>query len=277
MKDQLTLSFLYIGSTDDVQFFENEILKNQQALVIDSGTCISVGPKKGILERLRPAGPIIVLGALGVLFFLLGTNAWVVFFTGFYLGILLFGDLYDEGPIQRLVGRIFRTKRVFPPDEIIPARILRFYNCHNQVLWTANRIFNNTQGRVVVIAGDVIPDNHATLSDVLLKKLQGVPSITILVTNLTAPMEEKSKFELGFDFVFETNQLREIPEFAKRQFHLMGRNRVSSMGLVNGLLLAIFGSIMLSLCGVFGKNLGAIFWGYCEEIVEIVRQYISLV
>ena len=152
MKDRVDLSFLLIGKAQDLNRIKKEISEDVQTLLIaDNGENAEVAPAT-LMPIVRTFGPIIVLALLALLFVYGIELYWLTLLGGIYFGILLFGDLYEEGPLERVLRRYSSEPRKASSNELVPARVLRFFGCQNQVYWTANRIFNNTQGRVVVVA-----------------------------------------------------------------------------------------------------------------------------
>ena len=88
----------------------------------------------------------------------------------------------------------------------------------------------------LVSANSVPPSKWEAFADLSLNKLQGVPSLLVLIVSLKSKSLDSTAFDAGFDYTIEAHQINELPEFVLRHYNLVGRNRVSKWSIAAGLL-----------------------------------------
>lgn len=264
MKDKIDLSYLVIGKSSSIERCIAALGRNAfiQSLDLEETQKSVPRKKNGLYKLYRSAGWLIIpfcLGCmtlLGVPFFVIGV------LLGLSLGYFFSASYLGNEPLAHFLRPLVFRESSHNELDLVPARILRFYGCQNPLVSAAHKIFNLTQGKVVVISGDSLPQKSwGLLQTTLLDNLQGVPSITILISNVKTKEIEESAFENGFDFVIQPDEISTIPSLSRKQFYLFGRNRVHIKTLVPGVILGILGSLLLGLSSGVGKKIGELLWG----------------
>lgn len=270
MKDRIVLSFLVIGDGRNVSLYTDVLEKSGivQPLNLDhikSGK--NVSQKKSCGQKLFNLLGFLIVPLLSLLLIYLEINLLLVgCLLGITLGYFFFANYYGDEPFAALLRPLAFRESDLNQFDLIPARILRFYGCHNPLVSVFHKVFNRTQGRVVVIAENSLPQsNWGTLHSTLVYRLQGIPSLAVLVCNLKTSEIERDAFEHGFDYVLEHRQLQNLPSIATKQFFMFGRNRVDAKALVPGVFLGIAGALILGVAGGVGKGIG-------ESILKMIYE-----
>ena len=241
------ISLLLIANQADLQILENSVGNFGECERLDIATVKFPSSSKKTSIAIKTLLIPFFLALIFGLGFLLRLPAWTsCLIAGVYFGWAVFGNVYAENSLRN--------------------RVLRFYNCQNHLLWSYNRIFSRKSIiRVVLVSERSVPQNKWGVFGDLLDYLQGVPSMTVLITSLKSHSIEATAFDAGFDYVIESEQMNEIPSLAVRHFYLVGRNRVTMLSLTTGILFGIVGSFCLGVTSQLGAYGGEKLWQFLIE------------
>ena len=263
MKDKVELSFLVVGDERCIERHVSALGSSFpiQTLNLDSVDSIEEPSASRVQWLYQKFGWVLSILSLLLLFFL-GAHPLVVgIVIGFGVGFFCLTNYYEERTVWSFLRPLFLRRSKKTSTDIVAARIMRFYGCHNPLSSVFNKIFNRTQGKVVIISGSCLPrDCWGVLHTTFLDILQGVPSISVLVLNLKTEQQDQEAFENGFDFVVQPDEVAKIPDIAKRQFFLFGRNRVTFRALIPGVVLGVLGSLTVGIASHIGKEIGTLVW-----------------
>lgn len=252
-----TTRYLLIADQEEFPMLESSIGTFGECERLDIAT-VSDPLFKGTKRISNRIGAVIFIFALiWLASFLLRIPTWLTFLVfGAYGCWALLSSIHKKNSIHE--------------------RVLRFYSCQNHLLWTYNRIFNRKSRRVALVsANSVPPSKWEAFADLSLNKLQGVPSLLVLIVSLKSKSLDSTAFDAGFDYTIEAHQINELPEFVLRHYNLVGRNRVSKWSIAAGLLYGIVASLCLGIASGLGSKGAEWLWRVLKNPYQYWLDYFS--